>query len=83
MTNPHPYADILNATRPEPSSRHPRMETRERAGQFGSFAALVGYEKVVAVLSTQLATGNLAPEEIDAFVEAYFGEVLDQEPLME
>lgn len=48
MTNPHPYADILNATRPEPSSRHPRMETRERAGQFGSFAALVGYEKAVA-----------------------------------
>lgn len=79
MTNPHPYADILNATRPEPSSRHPRMETRERAGQFGSFAALVGYEKAVAAL----ATGNLAPEEIDAFVEAYFGEVLDQEPPME
>ena len=79
MTNHHPYADILNATRPEPSSRHPRMETRERAGQFGSFAALVGYEKAVAALSAQLATGNLAPEEIDA----YFGEVLGQEPPME
>lgn len=75
----HPYADILNVARPEPSARHPRMAAADRAAQFGAFAALVGYDKAVGALSARLASGELAPEDIDAFVEEYFGEVLAQE----
>lgn len=83
MEKSHPYADILHAARPEPSAHHPRMSAHDRAGQFGAFAALVGYDKAVGDLSQRLASGDLAPEDIDAFVEAYFGEVLEQELLTE
>lgn len=79
----HPYADLLDAVRPDPPCVHGRMSIHDRAGQFGSFAALVGYDKVVGELSQRLASGDLAPEDIDAFVEAYFGEVLEQELLTE
>lgn len=83
MEKSHPYADILDAARPEPPVQHPRMSAHDRAGQFGAFAALVGYERAVGALSARLASGDLAPEDIDAFVEDYFGEVLAQDPLAE
>ncbi len=79
MEKLHPYADILDAARPEPPAQHPRMSAHDRAGQFGAFAALVGYDKAVGDLSARLASGDLAPEDIDAFVENYFSEVLAQE----
>lgn len=79
MEKSHPYADILHAARPELPCGHTRMSAHDRAGQFGSFAALVGYDKAVGDLSRRLAAGDLAPEDIDAFVEEYFGEVLEQE----
>lgn len=79
MEKLQPYAELLHATRPEPPAHHPRMSARDRAGQFGAFAALVGYDKAVGDLSRRLASGDLAPEDIDAFVEEYFGEVLAQE----
>ncbi|MEF2825559.1 MAG: hypothetical protein U0N74_09795 [Peptococcaceae bacterium] len=83
MEKSYPYADILDAARPEPPVQHPRMSAHDRAGQFGAFAALVGYERAVGALSARLASGDLAPEDIDAFVEDYFGEVLAQDPLAE
>ena len=83
MEKSYPYADILDAARPEPPVQHLRMSAHDRAGQFGAFAALVGYERAVGALSARLASGDLAPEDIDAFVEDYFGEVLAQDPLAE
>lgn len=74
MEKLHPYADILDAARPEPPAQHPRMSAHDRAGH-----ALVGYDKAVGDLSARLASGDLAPEDIDAFVENYFSEVLAQE----
>lgn len=41
------YEDILRLPRPE-STRHPRMSPLERAAQFSPFAALTGYEEVLA-----------------------------------
>lgn len=35
MEKSHPYADILDAARPEPPAQHPRMSAHDRAGQFG------------------------------------------------
>lgn len=42
------YADILHLSRPEPSSRHPRMSVSNRAKIFSPFAALRGYEEEIA-----------------------------------
>ena len=41
------YADIINMPRPEPKF-HQRMSISKRASQFAPFAALTGYEEVVA-----------------------------------
>ena len=41
------YRDILDAPRPEPEGRK-RMSRRERAAQFAPFAALSGYEALIA-----------------------------------
>ncbi|BAL85035.1 hypothetical protein SELR_pSRC102280 (plasmid) [Selenomonas ruminantium subsp. lactilytica TAM6421] len=41
------YADIINLPRPELRC-HPRMPMEKRAAQFSPFAALTGYDKVVA-----------------------------------
>ena len=43
----HDYDDILHLSRPV-SSRHARMSMTDRGAQFSPFAALVGYEKVLA-----------------------------------
>lgn len=41
------YGDILPLSRPEPSSRHPRMPAVSRAKIFSPFAALRGYEEEI------------------------------------
>lgn len=41
------YADIMDAERPV-SSRHPAMDTLDRAAQFAPFSALTGYDAVIA-----------------------------------
>lgn len=41
------YRDIINLPRPEPQC-HQRMPMAKRAAQFSPFAALTGYDKVVA-----------------------------------
>ena len=41
------YADIVNLPRPEPQN-HQRMPLAKRAAQFTPFAALTGFDKVVA-----------------------------------
>ena len=43
----HEYDDILHLSRPV-SIRHARMSMTDRGAQFSPFAALVGYEKVLA-----------------------------------
>ncbi|SFA70396.1 hypothetical protein [Selenomonas ruminantium] len=41
------YRDIINVPRPEPQCHH-RMPMAKRAAQFSPFAALTGYDEVVA-----------------------------------
>ncbi|MDY6278107.1 MAG: hypothetical protein SPL35_06800 [Bacteroidales bacterium] len=51
----HIYDDIINLPHPEPSVRHPRMPRRDRAAQFAPFAALTGYEDIIAATAEQSA----------------------------
>ena len=41
------YSDIIDLPHPEPRN-HPRMPRLERAAQFAPFAALTGFEQVIA-----------------------------------
>ncbi|RSX53083.1 hypothetical protein D2E25_1056 [Bifidobacterium goeldii] len=43
----HRYDDIIDAPH-HTSVRHPRMSKRQRAAQFMPFAALSGYDQVIA-----------------------------------
>lgn len=52
------YAKILHLPHPEPRT-HPRMSRLDRAAQFGTFAALSGYED--AVRETERLTGTKRP----------------------
>ena len=54
----HPYEDILDRQRPEPIGRV-RMPLSDRAAQFAPFAALTGYEQVIA------ETGRLTSSRIE------------------
>ena len=42
----HKYDDMIHLSRPE--SRHARMSAHDRAAQFSPFAALTGYDGVIA-----------------------------------
>lgn len=44
------YSDIINLEHPEPRT-HPRMSAMDRAGQFAPFAALTGYDSMIAETS--------------------------------
>ncbi len=48
----HRYDDIIHKPHPV-SSRHAAMTNRDRAAQFSPFAALTGYEEVIAEASRQ------------------------------
>lgn len=51
------YEDILN--RPHPvSAKHPRMPLQERAAQFSPFAALTGFEDVLAEREEEHVAGQ-------------------------
>ena len=49
------YADIIDMEHPEPRT-HPRMSSADRAAQFAPFAALTGYDAMVA--ETSRLTGS-------------------------
>lgn len=49
------YADIIDLEHPEPRT-HPRMSSADRAAQFAPFAALTGYDAMVA--ETSRLTGS-------------------------
>lgn len=49
------YADIIELEHPEPRT-HPRMSSADRAAQFAPFAALTGYDAMVA--ETSRLTGS-------------------------
>lgn len=51
------YADIIDLPHPDPTTR-PRMSHNDRAAQFSPYAALTGYEDVVA------ETARLTDEEL-------------------
>lgn len=62
-----PYDDIIGLEHPTPK-RHPRMSRPDRAAQFGSFAALRGFEEEIDhTLEERLAEAPPDPE--DAFYE--------------
>lgn len=45
--NDHRYDDIIDLPHPT-SKRHPRMPMSDRAAQFAPFAALTGFDGVIA-----------------------------------
>ncbi|NMM94098.1 hypothetical protein [Bifidobacterium oedipodis] len=47
LENTHRYDDIIDMPHPR-SRRHPPMSAHNRAAQFMPFAALTGYEAVIA-----------------------------------
>lgn len=62
-----PYDDIIGLEHPT-SKRHRRMSRPDRAAQFGSFAALRGFEEEIdRTLEERLAEAPPDPE--DAFYE--------------
>ena len=58
MKETHRYDDIINLPRPVPRKRSP-MSNYDRAAQFSPFAALTGYDAVIA------ETGRLTDTQIE------------------
>ena len=58
MSTGHRYDDIINLPHHQ-SVKHPHMSMTERAAQFSPFAALTGYEAVIA------ETGRLTGERVE------------------
>lgn len=59
------YDDLLDL--PRPASRHPAMSMADRAAQFGSFAALSGYEQAIETtvqqyMQAQESQGKESPD---------------------
>ena len=52
------YDDIIGLPHPEPRN-HPRMPRIERAAQFAPFAALTGFESVIAETERKSMEENL------------------------
>ena len=74
------YEDIINLPH-HVSTNHPRMSMESRAGQFAPFAALTGYEAVIAETARRMEEEVLR-EDTETFEEYYpLGEKqLDPEP---
>ena len=51
------YEDIINLPHPEPRN-HPRIPRPERAAQFAPFAALTGFEAVIAEVERKYVAEN-------------------------
>ena len=70
------YDDIINM--PHQSVKHPHMSMTERAAQFSPFAALTGYDAVIAetgrLTGERVELNEEAKEEIDRILR----ELLDQ-----
>lgn len=67
------YDDIINMEH-HTSLRHPRMSPMDRAAQFAPFAALTGYEEVIA------ESGRLTDdrEDLDEMQMAHLNEVMGE-----
>lgn len=59
----HAYDDIISLPH-HVSDAHPRMSRRDRAAQFSSFAALTGYEAVVAATAQEFGETESGEYEI-------------------
>ena len=79
------YDDILSLPHPV-SKTHPPMPRAERAAQFSSFAALTGYEEIVAerarLTETRAELDRDALEALDAALRAVASEI-DARPEVE
>ena len=77
MSTGHRYDDIINLPHHQ-SVKHPHMSMTERAAQFSPFAALTGYEAVIAetgrLTGERIELNDEAKEEIDRILR----ELLDQ-----
>ncbi|MDO4913399.1 MAG: hypothetical protein Q3961_02480 [Bifidobacteriaceae bacterium] len=60
--NRYSYEDILHKPRPI-SSRHAHMPNRKRAAQFMPFAALQGYEELLATVTQHTDTPQVLSED--------------------
>ena len=47
------YEDIINLPH-HVSTKHPQMSIEQRAAQFAPFAALVGFEEIVKIVSEEV-----------------------------
>ena len=63
---PEDYADLLDLPHPT-SQRHPRMSPLARAAQFAPFAALSGYEAMIAESARRAECEAEVPEEPEGF----------------
>ena len=79
------YDDIISLPHPV-SKTHPPMPRAERAAQFSSFAALTGYEEIVAerarLTETRAELDRDALEALDAALRAVAAEI-DARPEVE
>lgn len=76
------YSDIMDAEHPV-STRHPAMATGDRAAQFSPFAALTGYDAVIAETARLTEDDIVLEEEGIAMVNATLVRLqarLSQEP---
>ena len=75
------YDDILHLSRPV-SRTHPPMPRAERAAQFSSFAALTGYEEIVAesarLTDARVELGHDALEALDERLRAIAAAIADE-----
>lgn len=55
------YDDLLDL--PRPASRHPAMPMADRAAQFGSFAALSGFEQAIETTAQQFMQAQEPTQE--------------------
>ena len=55
------YDDLLDL--PRPASHHPAMPMADRAAQFGSFAALSGFEQAIDTAAQQFMQAQDPPQE--------------------
>lgn len=70
MTDGHSYDDIIDLPH-HSSSRYPRMSMRERAAQFAPFAALTGFDGVIAETGRETqARVELSESETEALNRA-------------
>ena len=71
--DPHRYDDIIDLPH-HVSETRPRMSRLDRAAQFAPFAALTGYEAVIAETARRMEEGLLRQDQVPAEDDGFFPE---------